>query len=434
MFFKKKNSSLSQKVFDEFENLQDTSRSLYLESENLKKIIIHQKESIEKSSSASHEISAMVTTSSDAARDLKDKAKESLEETLKSKSDVEEFKEMISSVNQSSAHLKSSVESGLKSIGEVIETMAMIKEKSKVINDIVFQTKLLSFNASVEASRAGEAGKGFAVVASEMGNLAKASGDAALEIETILNEGVVKTQNQITTVSKNLEEVTQGTIRLIEDISKKTNALFERFDKLMRASTVTEAKANEISEASREQRIGVQEIADSLSSLETISKELETMATLTHSKSADLSERIEKIDKNYQSLLQELKITVTKKEKAFDFEAAKKAHIDWKMKLTKYLENPDGSLEVAKVKVDNACILGKWLYGDGEKFREHDKALFDHLKESHKEFHKCAASVIEHIHNKEFKEAERIISPSGQYVGISNKTIELIDKMKNRVG
>jgi len=40
------------------------------------------------------------------------------------------------------------------------------------MNDIVFQTKLLSFNASVEAARAGIHGKGFAVVADEVGNLA----------------------------------------------------------------------------------------------------------------------------------------------------------------------------------------------------------------------------------------------------------------------
>ncbi|MBC7465119.1 MAG: hypothetical protein H7256_03945 [Bdellovibrio sp.] len=50
--------------------------------------------------------------------------------------------------------------------------MEEIGNKTKVINDIVFQTKLLSFNASVEAARAGEHGKGFAVVAEEVGKLA----------------------------------------------------------------------------------------------------------------------------------------------------------------------------------------------------------------------------------------------------------------------
>ncbi len=56
-----------------------------------------------------------------------------------------------------------------------------IGDKTKVINDIVFQTKRLSFNASVEAARAGEHGKGFAVVAEEVGNLAQMSKDKVQE-------------------------------------------------------------------------------------------------------------------------------------------------------------------------------------------------------------------------------------------------------------
>ena len=55
----------------------------------------------------------------------------------------------------------------IRSLPKVLEIIKTIEDKTKVINDIVFQTKLLSFNASVEAARAGEAGKGFAVVASK---------------------------------------------------------------------------------------------------------------------------------------------------------------------------------------------------------------------------------------------------------------------------
>ena len=58
-----------------------------------------------------------------------------------------------------------------KEIQEIVKVIAEIGNKTKVINDIVFQTKLLSFNASVEAARAGENGKGFAVVAEEVGKL-----------------------------------------------------------------------------------------------------------------------------------------------------------------------------------------------------------------------------------------------------------------------
>jgi methyl-accepting chemotaxis protein len=67
-------------------------------------------------------------------------------------------------------------------MSEIVKVIQEIETKTKVINDIVFQTKLLSFNASVEAARAGEQGKGFAVVAEEVGNLAQMSGNAAKEI------------------------------------------------------------------------------------------------------------------------------------------------------------------------------------------------------------------------------------------------------------
>ena len=80
-------------------------------------------------------------------------------------------------------------------MGEVITTMAGIRDASQRIGDIIgvidgiaFQTNILALNAAVEAARAGDQGRGFAVVASEVRALAQRSASAAKEIKQLIDD------------------------------------------------------------------------------------------------------------------------------------------------------------------------------------------------------------------------------------------------------
>ncbi len=101
----------------------------------------------------------------------------------------------------SSYTIKKSASEGLKqanltinSMSEIDQATIAITEAIEVIDQIAFQTNILSLNAAVEAATAGEAGKGFAVVASEVRNLASRSANAAKSIKELVQKANEKTK------------------------------------------------------------------------------------------------------------------------------------------------------------------------------------------------------------------------------------------------
>jgi methyl-accepting chemotaxis protein len=133
----------------------------------------------------------------------------------------------------SSAHEGQSLADKTTSSMDIInEKVKLINDSITIIDDIAFQTNILSLNAAVEAATAGEAGKGFAVVAQEVRNLANRSTDAAKEIKDLVEEASLKADdgkiivNSMIKGYKNLNENIDKTIELIKEVeitSKEQN-------------------------------------------------------------------------------------------------------------------------------------------------------------------------------------------------------------------
>ncbi len=111
-----------------------------------------------------------------------------------------------------------------------------------------------------------------------------------------------------------------------------------------------------------------------------------------------------------------------------NFDEAIKSHSDWKMKLQRYLSNPDGSINAAQLSQDNLCVLGKWIHGDGKKYSHLDE--YQQLLSAHKNFHKSASDIVIRRDRGEDVKADIALSGKSPYATHSSSVISLLMKMR----
>jgi methyl-accepting chemotaxis protein len=122
-----------------------------------------------------------------------------------------------------------------QSMDEINNEVTSITESITVIDQIAFQTNILSLNAAVEAATAGEAGKGFAVVAGEVRNLASRSAEAANDIKALVDSANQKASNGkdiSDSMIQGYEELNSHITTTIELINKVSNSSKEQMDKI----------------------------------------------------------------------------------------------------------------------------------------------------------------------------------------------------------
>lgn len=126
-----------------------------------------------------------------------------------------------------------------------------VSKIARAIDELSFQTQLLSLNAAVEAARAGEAGQGFAVVAEEVRSLSKRSAEAAKDASANVEQAIASTR-QGAQLSSDLRETLAGLVGLVRDLG---------------------AVVDRIAEDSASQRTGVDQASQAVEQLATLGRD-----------------------------------------------------------------------------------------------------------------------------------------------------------------
>ena len=189
----------------------------------------------------------------------------------------------INEMSSYASKVTSSVEQGNElanqttlAMDEINEQVSSINEAITVIDQIAFQTNILSLNAAVEAATAGEAGKGFAVVAQEVRNLASRSAEAAKEIKLL-----VENANSKANEGKKISDEMINGYTLLNGNIKKTIDLIKQ-----------------VESSSKEQQVGIEQINNAVTLQDQQTQKLASIAMQTQKVANNTSNISKKVVRN----------------------------------------------------------------------------------------------------------------------------------------
>lgn len=264
-------------------------------SKKLSSGVSNQASSVDQTVSALDEINAMVSRNSETCEQSGIVGRECEQEAGRGQEIVRNMIQTIEYIGQGNKKIFQDVEKGNKEMERIVGMIRAIEDRTKVIHDIVFQTKLLSFNASVEAARAGVHGKGFSLVAEEVGKLAAVTGSAAGEITSLIEDSVKQVEEIVRDSQSKLDlSVKAGDATLVKGLQAAKQceeALRSIVDRVTRSNQILE----EVNRASREQSVGIKEINEAIQNIDMITKENADLATSTESVVVELETQSQRL-------------------------------------------------------------------------------------------------------------------------------------------
>ena len=205
--------------------------------------------SVAEITSTMEELSASSTQIADHSQSVVDVANLTLESSKKGADAMQHLQLRMADIHHDSEN----------SLQEIVRLGSKSKEISKVmdlINNLADQTKLIAFNAALEASSAGESGKRFSVVASEIRRLADSVTDSTHEIEDRIQE-IQDSINRLVITS----EKGASSIQLGMQVSLETA---DDLNALVQAASKTSSAAQQISLSTRQQKTASSQVVIAL--------------------------------------------------------------------------------------------------------------------------------------------------------------------------
>ena len=243
---------MSKKLAEVVTNVHDASNEIVSASQRM------MESSVELSGRTDSQASSLEETAS-SLEEIVSTIKASADNSVSGKNMMSESMEYIEGAANIIAQTTSNIE-------DVHKASDKIKDITKIIEDIAFQTNILALNASVEAARAGDQGKGFAVVASEVRNLAQTTQSSVKDITSLVDN----TAEKIDTATQTARESQELFIQLQEKVSGTSE--------LMQSITTT----------SLEQQTGVSQISIAINNIESSTTQNAALAE----ESSELSKKL----------------------------------------------------------------------------------------------------------------------------------------------
>ncbi len=257
---------------DNAQQVASAATQIATTSEELSQSTTEQAASLQETAASVEEMSSMVQKNSENSQRAQMLSSQNETEAGEGTRVVGELLRAMNDIDKSNEDILTQITHSNQQITDIVKVIAEIGNKTRVINDIVFQTKLLSFNASVEAARAGEHGKGFAVVAEEVGNLAQMSGNAAKEISAMLDGSIQKVEGIVHETKARVEGlITTGKSKVAQglDVAERCERVLQD---IARGVSETASMSQSIASASEEQAKGIQEINSAVTQLDRVTQ------------------------------------------------------------------------------------------------------------------------------------------------------------------